>query len=80
MTILIQNWYKNRIQSKLFEDQKNPPDLLKGAVKFGTFKFIDLKKKKKTLKSQCFPVVYFCGRNRVVVIWCENLHFYGEEL
>ena len=23
----IQNWYKNRIQSKLFQDQKNPPDL-----------------------------------------------------
>ena len=49
-----QNWYKNRIQSKLFRDQKNPPDLFKGAVKFGTFKFIDLKKKKH-IKVAVFP-------------------------
>ena len=46
----MQNWYKNRIQSKLFQDQKNRPDLFKGAVKFGTFKFIDLKKEKNPLK------------------------------
>ena len=51
---LIQNWYKNRIQSKLFQDQKNLPDHFKGAVKFGTFKFIDLKKKK-NIKVAVFP-------------------------
>ena len=51
----MQNWYKNRIQSKLLQDQKNRPNLFKGGVRFGTFKFIDFKKK--ALKAQCFPVV-----------------------
>ena len=59
-------WYKIDTKIVSNQDQKNPPDVFKGAVKFGTFKFIDLKKK--PIKVAVFP----CS----LILWSKQCFCY----
>ena len=56
--ILILNWYKNSIHLKLFQDQKNRPDLFKGRWDLGPSNLSFLRKKIKVAVFPCSLILW----------------------